>query len=266
MILTKKKIRFDRFILAAVVVLFLTAGSADAHMFVLKTDRMKAPKGEFVTVWSGLADPLVDLNMSKAMLCSMGFDICETADVQYACGLETPLPGAGFKPTNPQKLENTDPQQSTAGVDRFQIAKDGTAVLHGKFQMRSKEGKRTVCFAKTFLNLTNDAMATKRYAGDDVAEILFTKDVRRYKKGDKVAVQVLLKGKPAADVEVSATYDGAPPQSADGPDNEYLTVKTNARGEAEFTLDRAALWAVTFEHRDQADGILYRSSALFEAE
>lgn len=265
MILMKKKIGFDRLILAAAV-LFFMAGSADAHIYVLKTDRMKASKGEFVTVWGGLAEPLIDLVMSKAMLLARGFDVYETAGVQYASGAEVPLGGAGFKPTNVKEPADTDPRRSTAGVDRFQIASEGTAVLHGKFEMTNKDGKRTVCFAKTLLNLTNDGMATKRYAGDDVAEILFKKDVKGYKKGDKVAVRVLLKGKPIAGAEVSATFDGAPPQSADEPENEYLTVKTNAQGEAEFTLDRAALWAVTFEYQNHADGIRYRSSALFEAE
>ena len=45
-----KKMGFDRFILAALAMVFMMAGSADAHIFVLKTDKMKAPKGEFVRV------------------------------------------------------------------------------------------------------------------------------------------------------------------------------------------------------------------------
>ncbi len=266
MISRTQKRGFDRFILAAVAVLFLMAGSADAHMFVLKADKMKAGKGEFVTVWAGLAEPLIAMDMSRAMLLSMGYDVYETADVQYADGHETSLPGTGFKPTNVNDPANVDPLKATAEVDRFQVVAEGTAVLHGKFVMTNKEGKKTVCFAKTFVNLTNDGMATKRYAGDDVAEVLFRKNTDGYKKGDKVAVQVLLRGKPLANADVSATYDGAPAQKPGSPQNEYLTLKTNARGEAEFMLDRAALWAVTIEYSDQADGIRYRSSALFEVE
>lgn len=261
-----KKNSFKRCISTAALAVLLMAGSADAHMFVLKTDRMKAATGEFVTVWAGLAEPLILLDMSKAMLLSTGYDVSQTAEVQYGNGHETPLPGVTFKPVNLKDPANGDPAKATAEVDRFRVAADGTAVLHGKFVMTNKEGKRTVCFAKTFINLTNDNMTTKRYAGDDVAEIVFTDNTRGFKKGDKVAVQALLKGRQLPNAEISATYDGAPAQKADSPENEYLTLKTNARGEAVFTLDRAALWAVTIEYTDPADAIRYRASVLFEVE
>ncbi len=258
--------KFNCVALLLVMSVFVMCGATNAHMFVLKPDKMKAAKGEAVTVWAGLAEPLVALDMSKAMLFSMGYESTMEAAVQYPDGTESLLPADAFVPANAKNPADTAWATATAEAGRLQIAAEGTAVLHGKFTMLNKEKKRTVCFGKTFLNLTDDGMLTKRYAGDDVAEIVFKDNVKSFPKGKEIAVQVLLKGKPLADAEVSATFDGAPAKKADSPENEYLTVKTDATGEAKFTPDSANLWVITIEYTDPGDGIRYRSSALFQVE
>lgn len=252
-----------RGVLGVLCAVFFAAGAADAHIFVLKPESMEAAEGSVLKVYAALAEPLIVPDMSKEMLEASGFEVVMSARANYKSGLVTELSAADFSPAHVKNPAETDKAKADADVASITVAEAGTVVLNGRLDM-TKEGKRTVCFAKTFVNLSADGISTQRFAGDDAAEILFRSDVNSIAKGDAVDVQVLLKGKPLADAEVSATYDGAPALAADGPENEYITVKTDAEGGARFTMDSSNLWSVTIEYTDPEDSVRYRSSVLFD--
>ena len=234
----------------------LFVGSASAHMFILKPDKMSAPAGTELKVEATLSEPLFKSDIADTMLAGKGWTIKFDASVITAKSKEA-VDVKGFKPND------SDPAKATASVGSIKLSAKGTTVLSGVFDMLNKEGKRTRCFAKTFVNLTNDGMTTKQLGDNSVAEIILLDNVKGMKSGDSVKVKVLLKGKPLADAEVSATYDGAPSKAADNPENEYITVKTDSKGEASFKLDRASLWGFTLEYTDSSDSVRYRTSSLF---
>lgn len=254
-------------VLAALITVLAFSGAASAHIFVLKPEVMEAGKGAAVSFTAGLAEPLIVLDMSRPMLESMGFTVGMEASVKYKNGVETDIPLDSFKPAYLKNPSLSAPVSADAEISQLQLTEEGTAVLHGSFSME-RDGKKTLCFAKTFVNLTNDGMSTEIFAGADepVAEILFTENVKAVKSGDTLKVRVLLKGKPLADADISATFDGAPAKKTDSPENEYLTVKTNAAGEASFAVDKAGLWISSIEYQNPEDGIRYRSSLLFQVQ
>lgn len=249
-------------LLATVCVLFLN-GIASAHIFVLKPEVMLSEKGSTVAFLSGLAEPLVVLDMSRPMLEANGFSVNMDATVSYRSGLEKKLPPESFR-----VLDRRIPIASAdAEIAQFVVEEKGTIVLHGNFLME-RHGKKTVCFAKSLINLTDDGMSTKYFLrkGQSGLEIIFTDNVKSVKKGDALKIRAILKGKPLRNAAVSATFDGAPAIKEGEPENEYLTVKTNAFGEAAFSVDREGLWIVSMEHEDPLDNIRYRSSVLFKVD
>lgn len=243
-------------LLAGFLSVMVFAGTANAHIYVFKAGPMSAGTGAAVKVTAGLAEPLFKMDMSDAMLESTGWTTHMEAAVSYADGTREEISAASFK------LNASDPAKATGSVADVKIAKKGTAVVNGIFEML-KDGKKTRCFAKTFINLTDDGMATKRLGDSSVAEIVFLDNVKAVKNGDTIRVKAFLKGKPLAGAEISATFDGAPARSSDGPENEYITVETDKNGEASFKVDSAKLWGITLEYTDGSDKIRYRSSALF---
>lgn len=260
------RILFGKALILAAGVILAFSSAVHAHIFVLKPERMTADKEQTVSFSAGLAEPLVVLDMSRPMLESMRFAVEMEASVKYRSGTEIKIPLESFIPANLKDPSISDPASADAEVAGFQVAEKGTAVLHGSFSME-RDGKKTLCFAKTFLNLIDDGMATETFAGTDesVAEIVFAENVKAVKNGDSLKVRVFLKDKPLTDAEVSATFDGAPAKKAGSPENEYLTLKTDPSGEASFGIDRAGLWIVSIEYQNPEDGIRYRSSVLFEA-
>ena len=234
----------------------LFAGSASAHMFIMKPDKMNVSSGSEVVVEATLSEPLFKADISGSMLEAKEYKISFSAALVSGKS-KTELDAKSFKPNN------SDPSKATASVGSVKISDKGTSVLCGMFDMINKEGKKTRCFAKTFINLTNDGMTTKLLGDGSAAEIVLIDNVKAIKKGDTVKVKVLLKGKPLADAEVSATFDGAPSKAADNPENEYITVKTDAAGVASFKIDSSNLWGFTVEYTDSRDNVRYRSSSLF---
>ena len=251
---------FNVLFLVLALLVFVNS-AASAHIFVLKPEAMTVKKGEKLSFAAGLAEPLITLDMSRPMLESMGFIINMGASIKYKSGKEAKIPLSSFNPVTP----NIPPASADAETAQFVVTDKGTAVLHGNFTMK-RDGKTTVCFAKSFINLTNDGMSTQSFSDGNhpVAEILFADNIKGIKRGDVLKVRVLLKGKPLAGADISATYDKAPAKKSGSPENEYLTVKTNIFGEAAFAIDREGLWICSIEYPNPQDKIRYRSSVLFE--
>lgn len=255
------KIQYRNALFLAFALLLAANSVASAHIFVLKPGAMTVKKGAEQSFMAGLAEPLIKLDMSRPMLESMRFTIDMDVSVKYKSGAVADISLFSFKPVNP----SMPPASADAEIARFVVAEMGTAVLHGSLTMK-RDGKTTSCFTKSFINLTSDGMSTQAFARENqlVAEIVFADNIKSVKKGDALKVRVLLKGKPLTGTNVSATYDGAPLNKADAPENEYLTVKTNAAGEAAFAIDRTGLWICSLEYENPLDKIRYRSSVLFE--
>jgi hypothetical protein len=140
----------------------------------------------------------------------------------------------------------------------IKIEKPGTAVVQGKFSGDMDLGKwdpslagivnHSASHVKTFLNLTNDGMATKRLGGNDVLEVVFAEEVpdSGLRAGNEVKFKFYLKGAPYKNEGVFATYIGAPVYTDEIGDevNDYLTATTDENGIAAFTPDRAEGWFV----------------------
>ena len=255
------KNQYRNALLLALVLVLAVSGAASAHIFVLKPDAMAVKKGVELSFAAGLAEPLINLDMSRPMLEAMRFTVDMDASVKYKSGVVADIPLSSFNPAN----SSMPPASADAEIARFRVAERGTAVLHGSLTMK-RDGKATVCFAKSFINLTNDGVSTQAFARESqsVVEIVFAENIKSVKKGDALKVRVLLKGKPLTGANISATYDEAPLNKVDAPENEYLTVKTNAAGEAAFAIDRTGLWICSLEYENPLDKIRYRSSVLFE--
>jgi hypothetical protein len=238
----------------------LAAGCAYAHLPVVDFDGFSFPVESSVKLTAGLAEPLITMAYSPEHLLAVGYagnpGVANLSGaIFYANGEKTVLAPKDFAPVNTTNPSDTDPANSGASVATFKIEKPGTVAATTRLDFNS--GTRpTVAFGKTFINRTTDGLATRRLGGDDVLEIVFTDDTASaaVKTGDTVNAQVFLRGKPLANAEVSATYDGAPKHTdSDEPDNnEYLHADTNADGRVAFVVDRAAKWVIGIEYVDEA--------------
>ncbi|MDR0648240.1 MAG: DUF4198 domain-containing protein [Synergistaceae bacterium] len=189
--------------------------------------------------------------------------------VHYNDGQETQIPESSFSPYDLDKGEITDARISDSDHASFLVTQAGTAAVAGDIKMTLYVGVMTmgvsfpgenVAYSKTFLNLTNDGMATKRFGGDDVLEVVFAEEVPQggIKAGDTVKFKVLFKGSPLAGESVHATYIGAE-ATYGGPgegwvnDSEGGEATTDGDGFVSFTFDHASGWLVGVEYEDKSD-------------
>ena len=95
-------------------------------------------------------------------------------------------------------------------------------------------------FSKTFLTTSASDTSFKTPQGHDL-EIIPLVNPAALKQGAAAKFQVLYKGKPLADAEVSATYDTFDNTT----ENAYAAkAKTNKKGEVSFKLSKGGLWLV----------------------
>jgi hypothetical protein len=199
--------------------------------------------------------------------------------VHYKDGQPTSIHESSFRPYNLDKREIIDSQIADSDYATFSINQAGTAVvvgdirmtLYGEFKGNNVFQEDKVAYSKTFLNLTNDGMATKRFGGDNVLEVVFAEEVPQggIKIGDTIKFQVLFKGKPlpmldegihASFIGAETTYDGP----GEGWVNEgYLEAETDSNGFVSFTFDHASGWFVGVEYDNEDDSKGYVGGAMF---
>lgn len=221
--------------------LLLLSAPAMAHEFILKPDTAVPAKGQKVGVQAQAAHV---------------FMISDEAENPDAVSLR--LLQNGTATAIP--LHEDKALKSLAGT--FTLGADGPALLVGHrspqiwcettrgemagsradleakgFKVRSA-GKYEK-FAKTLLNPRASDTAYKQLVGQDL-EIIALDNPAGIKPGDAMTVQVLLRGKPAADVPVGISHEGFSPE----PDAYKATARTDAQGKAVFTPDKPALWLV----------------------
>jgi len=98
-------------------------------------------------------------------------------------------------------------------------------------------------------------------------EIMPLKAPHTVTAGDELPLRVLFQGKPAAGVELKATYDGW----ADPRDPFALKARTDAQGEFRLKLDKPGKWLVVATHKtpyhdlEECDENLYTASLTFTA-
>jgi hypothetical protein len=260
----------------------MAAGYAHAHLPVVDLGGFSFPVGSSVRLTAGLAEPLVTMVYSRELLLARGYagdpGVANLSGaVFYADGEKALLDQAVFTPVNLTDPANVNPASADADVAVFKVEKPGTVAVAMRLDFNS--GTRpTVAFGKTFVNRAADGVANRRLGGDDVLEVVFTDDDASVavKPGDTVNAQVFLRGKPLANAEVSATYDGAPRHAdSEEPDNnEYLHADTNAEGKVAFVVDRTANWVIGVEYVDESHdpqnpayapskGVRYRGTIFF---
>jgi uncharacterized GH25 family protein len=200
--------------------------------------------------------------------------------VHYNNGQEILIPEASSKPYDLDTGKVTDSRVADSDYATFSISQAGTAAVAGDIKMALNIGFMTgglsmsaenVAYSKTFLNLTNDGMAAKKFGGNDVMEIVFAKEVPEggIKVGDTVQFQVLHKGRPLANAEVHASYIGAEAEYG-GPgigwenDDSLGKSNTDSDGFVAFTFDHASGSFVGLEYADPDDGRGYTAGVMFD--
>jgi Synergist-CTERM protein sorting domain-containing protein len=141
----------------------------------------------------------------------------------------------------------------------------------GFMTMPVSASNEVVAHSKTFLNLTNDGMATKQFGGDDVLEVVFAEEVPKdgIKIGDTVKFKVLYKGSPLANADVNASYIGAE-ATYGGPGEGWVNLlfedeplHTDNDGFVTLTFDHASGWLVVVELVDEDSETEYVGGAMF---
>jgi uncharacterized GH25 family protein len=241
-------------------------GKGQYPVFSLMTEHDDVFGGKYAGVYDG---PLV----ISANIHSASFK------VHYNNGKEAPISNSSFKPYDLDKREITDSRIADSDYATFPIDQAGTAAVVGDIKMTLNIGFMTtntsatgenVAYSKTFLNLTNDGMATKRFGGDDVLEVVFAEEVPQggIKIGDTVKFKLLFKGNPLADADVHASYIGAE-ATYKGPGEGWVNdsaggeAKTDSDGFVSFSFDHASGWLVGVEHADTSDNKEYVGVTMF---
>ena len=224
-----------------VLIFVLSAPAALAHNFTLDPDCFVVPVGGLAGITSTFTEIVgsPDISLSR-MPSDYPFFLPMTASFEVfykGDANSSPIAEASFKPG------------FRGDYAKFEVKKAGTAVVQGKF---SGMGGMVISHVKTFLNLTRDGVATKRFGGDDVLEVVFAEDVPAdgVQVGDTVRFTFYLNGSPLANESVFASYAGAPQHTIKEGESDvdinydYLTAKTDANGVAAFTFDQAQGWFV----------------------
>jgi hypothetical protein len=189
--------------------------------------------------------------------------------VHYNNGQQIQISNDSFKPYDLDTREVADSRIADSDYATFSINQAGTAAVVGDIKMTLNVGVMTmgismpgenVAHSKTFLNLTNDGMATRRFGGDDVLEVVFAEEVPQggIKIGDTVKFKVLFEGNPLPDTDVHASYIGAK-AAYEGPGEGWVNdgaggeAKTDNDGFVSFTFDRASGWLIGVEYTDTSD-------------
>jgi hypothetical protein len=240
--------------------LVLAVVPAFAHNLVIEPDKFTVPPGETVGLYWTFTEVIGEPQYSRWATETYVFSgFMETpVEVRYKSGAGSPLDG--FRPYNWGAQSIVEGPESDSDYLEFAVAETGTVVVEGRFRGRDNglgeitppgEVVTTRSYMKTFLNLTNDGVATRRTGGDEFLEIVFAEDVAKGgpRVGDKVKFQVLLEGEPLRNEKVFAAYSGAPsyPVEEGGREvlvNECMITLTDGNGMAEFMFDREAGWFV----------------------
>ncbi|MDR1471421.1 MAG: DUF4198 domain-containing protein [Synergistaceae bacterium] len=235
-------------IIALVIALVLCASSASAHKFVLSPDNFAVPRnsksGISVTFTEIIGSTELSLSVTKGYFNPMTVSF----DVIYIDGTSSDILSSDFKPSN----------DSGAEYVSFDVAETGTVIVRGKFNGimdLSNFGltgtATTISHVKTFLNLSNDGMATKRLEGSEFLEVVFADEVPSggVRVGDAVRFKFFLNGQPLRNAPVFASYAGAPiyeitEDSEQVAVNDYLETTTDDDGAATFKPDSPAPWFV----------------------
>jgi hypothetical protein len=177
-------------------------------------------------------------------------------------------------------MKITDERVADSDYATFPIDHAGTAAVVGEVKMTLNVGFMTmpmsasnevVAHSKTFLNLTNDGIATKQFGGDDVLEVVFAEEVPKdgIKIGDTVKFKVLYMGSPLANADVNASYIGAEAVYG-GPGEGWVNLlfedeplHTDGDGFVTLTFDHASGWFVVVESIDEDSNTEYVGGVMF---
>jgi hypothetical protein len=251
-----------KFLIAAMlslsVTLVFTSSGAFAHKFVVSPDNFNVPANGATGI-SATFTEIIGVPEYSLSLTGMIYSQMDTSfEVLYKDGTDSAILNTAFKPYDSKTMTETSAEKSDVEYAGFSVAKTGTAIVNAKFrgtidlsQFGGEGTAESVSHSKTFLNLTNDGMAARRFGGDDVLEVVFAQDAPSggVKVRDKIEFKFFLKGEPLRNAPVFASYVGAPLYTIkegedDVPVNDYLEATTDSNGIATFKPDSAAPWFV----------------------
>ena len=261
-----------KFFTALLALVFaLSTSAAFAHNFALIPDAFTLAPGSQSRMYGTFTHVVGGAQFSFGVLGAYGFNVTglnvevhnkngKVSDVGDSVDDFTEYVFATKTPANGQDADCSSALFSVP-------TQGGTAVLLGKFSA-TVEDMNIQSFTKTFLNLTNDGTANKLLGGDtNPPEVVFAEDVPAggLKKGSVVKFRFYANGEPQPNMQVHASYAGAPihsdPLEGDMNDD-YLTVMTDNDGYAAFALNQADIWFVSMadEESGYTTGIMFKVS------
>jgi uncharacterized GH25 family protein len=251
------------------MLLLLSAPAVFAHNFALIPDGFTPVPGSQSHMYGTFTHVVGSAQFSFGVLGAYGFNVTGlNVEVHNKNGKASDVGDSVddfaeyvFATKTPANGQNADCSSASFSVP------GGTAVLLGKFS--ATVGDMNIqSFTKTFLNLTNDGTANKLLGGGaNPPEVIFAEDVPAggLKKGRVVKFRFHANGEPRPNMQVHASYAGAPihsdPLEGDMNDD-YLTAMTDNDGYAAFTLNQADIWFVSMvdEENGWTTGIMFKVS------
>lgn len=253
-------VRHSLLVVVGLVTLVIAAPGLSAHDFWIVPNAFRLAAGATLEVrgqtssrFPTTESAVVPERVAEARVISAAADVRVTAlSVSEKSLLLTHKPAGSGQHVVAIALVARTSRNTPAGLKRY-IALEGNTALAERYE---KEGlfagtdsvtQRAAKFAKTIVEVgTGGARAFSRVAGHPV-EFVPLQDPARLTSGDTLAVRLLFRGKPLAQMELHA---GAAPDStapADAKPSD-VSVITDQAGVARIPLDRAGLWNVRSLH------------------
>ncbi|MDR3332454.1 MAG: hypothetical protein LBT08_07485, partial [Synergistaceae bacterium] len=173
----KKKVMI--FVLS-VIFIFTALPAAFAHKFVLYPDNFTVPQGGTAGVYWTYTEVIGTPEYSRWGTDYVYREVDWPVEVVYKDGTISDITDK-FEPYDFKTKTIVAPEASDSDHARFTINGPGTVVIHGNFRgmMNTSDfggpdmDVHSISHVKTFLNLTNDGVATKRLGGSGVLEVVF---------------------------------------------------------------------------------------------
>ncbi|MDR3265002.1 MAG: DUF4198 domain-containing protein, partial [Synergistaceae bacterium] len=184
--------------------------AASAHKFVLEPDSFTAPQSGKAGVLQTFTEIIGAAEYSRYGTSFVYQTMTAPVEVVYKDGARSSI-DADFEPYDHKTKSKVAPEASDSDYAQFDITRPGTVVINGKFTGTLKEeygGGTSYSHIKTFLNLTNDGMATRRFGDDNVIEVVFAEEVPAdgIKEGNVIKFRFYHKGAPLKNAPVFASY------------------------------------------------------------
>jgi uncharacterized GH25 family protein len=246
--------------LLALFFLLVFALPSNAHMYMAFPERNSAPAGAQVKIVTSLSEPLPTPDYSAYELGGTVSGFILNPD-----GSRTNLPeflpydARTGKTYTKDELDAIDPDlihDTVNGNLTYATIKssEGTSVVAATMSFGT-----TVCFTKTFLNVTSDENL-KRLIGDNAGmELIPLANIADGEVGGKARFRLYFKGVPYAGTAVRVSFNGCADYEIDPDQPVMAEATTDALGEVELPMPEKETDCYIFAEAE-IDGTRYRTS------